>query len=60
MLAFYVIWAKSDSSEHSSFVDFSEIIKRFQLKSVSVINSQLLFLMDQLLYNMMLQFTSLF
>ena len=29
------------SSLESSFVDFTEVIKRFQLKSVSVINSQL-------------------
>ena len=29
------------SSLESSFVDFAEIIKRFKLKSVSVINSQL-------------------
>ena len=56
MLEFYVIGAKSDpsfltkwtlfliftcSSLESSFVDFTEVIKRFQLKSVSVINSQL-------------------
>ena len=56
MLVLYVKWAKSDqnfltknedcfyiftcSSLESSFVDFAEIIKRFKLKSVSVINLQ--------------------